>query len=126
VVGISVIHSVGSPANSVAYWSGRYSTSCGAVPSQPTFSPFTVPLAITVASSSIRSIFLASMAIRFPEGIRLGMEKYSESTRSKLLGCVITRRATSSVFTAMYSISMPSSSEALAAIAGDWFTAVER
>jgi len=74
----------------------------------------------------MRSMRFASMPFMFPDGTRLGSEKYSESTRSKEFGWVMTRRGTSSVFTAMYSISIPRSSDAFSAIAGDWFTAVDR
>ena len=61
-----------------------------------------------------------------PEGSSFGKAKYSVSTRSKEFGWVMTRLATSSVVTAIYSILIPRSSPALAAMAGDWFTAVDR
>jgi hypothetical protein len=61
-----------------------------------------------------------------PEGRSFFRLKYSESTMSKEFGCVITRLATSSVVTGMYSMVIPRSSFAFLAISALWFTAVPR
>ena len=98
----------------------------GAVPCSPIFLPSISPLVKTGVMLSNSLIRLASMPCRLPEGATRLAEKYSMSSRSKVLGCVTARRITSSVTTGMYSMVMPRSCFTLAAISALWFTAVPR
>ena len=119
---------VGLLAKVLDFSPSRKITFLGAVPWSPISLPATLPVVNTEVILSAFLMRLVSMPLRLPVGTRLRNWKYSESSKSKLLGDVMARFKTSSVVTATYWITTlpPVSDLNFSAISLSWFTAVPR
>ena len=125
---MSDMYCVGLLAKVLDFSPSKKITFFGAVPWSPMVFPATLPVVNTEVILSAFLMRLVSMPLRLPVGTSLPSWKYSESSRSKLLGAVMARFITSSVVTATYWILIlpPTSFSNFSAMSLSWLTAVPR